>query len=236
MGARIRDWLIGAVAMLVLVVVALGVAWWQLTEPAGEQGGAAGGDQPAAPPAAPAEPPADLGEDEIWMADVDLDAGTLVLPDSTLTDVVATGHGVRSGPDRLVARHLDVVATVPFQDIEAELGGDTQVRSAGNGEAAVRRSVPALGLLDRELSVVATGTVEVVDGLLVVNPTAIDLGGPDILARATADLVRRTVTIEHAIEGLPDGLVLLDVAVQEDGFRAELSGEEVVLVQAGTTP
>lgn len=222
----------GAVVMLVLVVAALGVAWWQLTA---EQGGSAdvSVDAGPPPPEPAAEPPSDLGEDEIWIADVDLDAGTLVLPESTLTDVVATGHGVRSAPDRILVDHLDVLATVPFTQIEGELGGDTQVRPAGGGQASIQRTVGAMG---RQLTVVATGTVEVVDGLLVVNPTSIDLGGPDLLSRATATLVRETVTIQHAIEGLPEGLVLQDVEVHEDGFRADLRGEDIVLVQGGTTP
>ena len=69
------------------------------------------------------------------------------------------------------------------------------------------------------------------DGLLVVEPRSIDLGGPDFLSRATAALVRRLVTIEHAIEGLPEGLVLLDVDVQDDGVRADLEGDDVVLVE-----
>ena len=45
-------------------------------------------------------------------------------------------------------------------------------------------------------------------------------------------MVRRFATIEHPIEGLPENLVLQDVTVQDDGFRADLSGRDVVL--AGT--
>lgn len=46
---------------------------------------------------------------------------------------------------------------------------------------------------------------------------------------AIASVVRRSVTIEHEIEGLPEGLVLQDVTVQDDGFRANLRGEDVKL-------
>jgi hypothetical protein len=38
------------------------------------------------------------------------------------------------------------------------------------------------------------------------------------------------VTIEQDIEGLPEGLVLRDVAVRDDGFRATFRGEDVELV------
>jgi hypothetical protein len=89
------------------------------------------------------------------------------------------------------------------------------------------RTVEALG---RELRVIATGTVEVEAGRLVVEPHSIDFGGPDFLSDAIADVVRGLVTIEHDIEGLPDGLVLHGVAVQDDGFRAHLRGEDVKLV------
>jgi hypothetical protein len=37
------------------------------------------------------------------------------------------------------------------------------------------------------------------------------------------------VTIEQTVEGLPEGLVLRDVAVQDDGFRARLDGVDVRL-------
>lgn len=227
--SRAWDWLIGAVGMLLVLGVVLAGLWWAVTDRAGS-GDSTGGGPPSGRSSAPAAapPPADLTAEEVWLADMDLDAGTLVLPDSTLQDVQATGQGVRSGPDGLVADWLAVEATVPFQDIAVELGGDTEVRAAEGDQAEVVRTVEVLG---RELTVVATGTVEVEDGLLVVEPRSIDLGGPDFLSRATAALVRRLVTIEHAIEGLPEGLVLLDVDVQDDGFRADLEGDDVVLVE-----
>lgn len=228
-GSRLKDWLIGAFAMLVVLALVLAALWWAATTSPGEDGSSA--ETPRLdPPAGEPTPPADLPAESVWLADVDLDATTLVLPDSTLQDVVATGLGVLSGPDGLVADRLEVTATVPFQVVAAELGGDTEVRAGENGQAVVVRKMEVLG---RELTVVATGTVEVDDGLLVSRPQSIDLGGPDILSRATAELVDRYVTIEHAIEGLPEGLVLVEVAVEDDGFRADLEGEDVVVVPGG---
>lgn len=230
-------------ALLVLQAVAVAVLWWSMTSPTdsdgsagdgsstGARSGTAAGEPGSGSPAA-TDPPADLGDEEVWLADLGLQSGTLVLPDSTLTGVVATGQGVRSGPDGLVADRLELEGTVPFGEIAVELGGDSQVRAAADGQAQVVRTVELLG---RSLTVEATGTVEVVDGLLVVEPQSIDLGGPDVLSRATASVVRRFVTIEHAIDGLPEGLVLLDVEVQDDGFRADLAGEDVVLVEGGAS-
>jgi hypothetical protein len=119
-----------------------------------------------------------------------------------------------------------VDATVPFEVVAAELGNGIEVRPADNGQATVVRNVEALG---RQLRVAATGTVEVEFGKLVVEPHSIDVGGPDFLSGAPAAVVRALVTVEHDIEGLPEGLVLNDVAVQGDGFCINLRGGNVTL-------
>lgn len=223
----------GALGMLLLIVLALALLWWVTSTPSGQ--GVDGSDRsgPTAVGGASGStsdrPPADLAADEVWLADVDVTAGVVALADATLRDVEAVGHGVRSNPEGLVVESLEVQATVPFADVAADLGEDSVVRPAEDGEASVVRTVEVLG---REITVVATGTVEVERGLLVVEPTSIDLGGPDLLSETLATVVRRFVTIEHPIEGLPENLVLRDVTVQDDGFRADLSGRDVVL--AGT--
>ncbi len=224
-----KDWLIGAAGMVVVLGVVLAVLWLVVSAPAG--GGEAGAAGPSPSPSMGAEtdaaPPADLREDEVWLADLELEAGTVVAAGSTLRDVRAVGQEVVTGPEGLVAARLSVDATVPFDVVAGELGGGTVVRAAGGGQAAVVRTVEALG---RELRVTATGTVEVESGRLVVEPRSIDFGGPDFLSDAVGAVVRGLVTIEHEIEGLPEGLVLQDVSVQSDGFRANLRGEDVKLV------
>lgn len=226
---RAKDWLIGAAGMALLLALAVAILWWVVTNPAGEEGAGA-----APPPSSSgaerpsdAKPPADLRDDEVWLGDLTLDAGTVVTAGSTLRDVRAVGHDVVTGPDGLVAGELTVDATVPFDAVAAELGDGTVVRAAEDGQAMVIRTVEALG---RELRVVATGTVEVEGGSLVLEPSSIDIGGPDFLSSALAAVVRTFVTIDHDIDGLPEGLVLQDVAVREDGFRASLEGEDVKLV------
>jgi hypothetical protein len=213
--------------MVFLLAVAVVIMWWVSSSPAG------GGEARPVPPTTdgagrPAtEPPADLGGDEVWFADLEMDAGTVVAAGSMLRDVRAVGQDVVTGPDGLVAARLAVDATVPFEVVAGELGGGSVVRPADGGQATVVRTVEALG---RELQVTATGTVEVEGGKLVVEPSSIDVGGPDFLSGATAAVVRTFVTIEHSIEGLPEGLVLEDVAVQDDGFRTSLRGGNVRLV------
>lgn len=225
---RAKDWLIGAVGMLLVLAVAVVILWWTVSDPAGESKAGAVPSPPAASERLPdAEPPVDLREDEVWLADLELAAGTVVAAGSTLHDVHAVGQGVLTGPDGLVATRLTVDATVPFEVVADELGDGTVVRAADDGQAMVVRTVEALG---RELRVTATGTVDVEAGRVVMEPRSIDIGGPDLLSDGIAAVVRRFVTIEHDIEGLPEGLVLRDIAVQGDGFRAQLRGENVTLV------
>ncbi|AQP44972.1 LmeA family phospholipid-binding protein [Tessaracoccus flavus] len=223
--SRAVDWALGALGMLVLIAIALAVLWWTISEPAVETTG----PTPVAPvpvPSLDSDPPSDLADDEVWIGDLDLQSALIVLPDSTLTDVEARGHGARTGSKGLIVQRLDVEATVPFREVAAQLGGDSLVLPAEGGQASVVRTVELLG---RGVTVVATGTVEVERGLLVVEPTAIDVGLPDFLSRTLGTLVREFVTIKQPIEGLPENLELLDVAVQDDGFRATLAGNDVVL-------
>ncbi len=227
---RAKDWLIGAAGMVLVLGLAAVIFWWVVSGPAG---GSQAGPAPTSTAATENLPPgaalpADLRDDEVWLADLELDSGTVVTGGSTLRDVRAVGQDVVTGPDGLVAARLTVDATVPFGVVADELGGGTVVRAADGGQATVIRTVEALG---RTLRVVSTGTVEVEAGRLVVEPRSIDFGGPDFLSSATAAVVRRLVTIEHDIEGLPDGLVLQEVAVHDDGFRANLRGEGVRLDQ-----
>lgn len=230
--ARAKDLLTGAVAMLLVLVAGTALLWWTVTEPAEESGapaesGPSAGAAPGAQGPPRGAPPADLGEDEVWLSDLELDAGAVVAAGSLLRDVRAVGQDVVTGPDGLVATRVRVDATVPFAEVTDELGGGSVVRAADDGQAMVERTVEVLG---RELRVVATGTVEVEGGRLVVEPRNIDLGGPDFLGDAIAAVVRELVTIEHDIEGLPEGLRLQDVAVRGDGFRARLDGDDVRLL------
>jgi hypothetical protein len=223
---RAKDWLIGAVGMVLVLAAAAAIAWWVVSDPSTGVEAAPAPSATAGERVPDAKPPAGLGPDEVWLADVALDAGTLAAAGSVLHDVRAVGQDVVTGPDGMVAERLTVDATVPFEVVAGELGDGTVVRAAEGGQVMVVRTVEALG---RQLAVTATGTVEVDAGRLVVEPRSIDFGGPGFVSDAVGAVVNRLVTIEHDIEGLPEGLVLQDVAVQEDGFRARLSGEDVKL-------
>ncbi|WP_298254006.1 LmeA family phospholipid-binding protein [uncultured Arthrobacter sp.] len=224
---RAKDWLIGAAGLLVVLVVVLTVAWFVISDPVGRSGPGAT-PSPSSEGPVDAGPPDGLAEDDVWLADVVLEVGTAVSGGTTLRDIDAVGRDVLTGPDGLVAGGLELDATVPFDVVAEELGGGALVRAGDDGEAEVVRGVEVLG---REVRVVASGTVEVDAGRLVVEPRSIDLGGPGFLSDALAAVARRAVTIEHDIEGLPEGLVLQDVSVGDDGFRATFRGEDVVLTR-----
>lgn len=224
MNPRLRDGLLGAAVTVLVLALAVGIVVWSISEPA--EGGAAAPTTPR-PTSSAAGPPTDLGPAEMWLDDLVLDAGRVVLPDSTLRDVTASAQGVRTGPDGLVATTMVVDATVPFEVVADQIGEDAVVRAGEGSEAVVERDVEVGG---RSFHVVASGSVEVVDGRLVVEPTTIDLGGPSFLAGLIGSVVRGLVTIEHEVEGLPEGLVLQEVVVQDDGFRASLSGDDVRIV------
>lgn len=227
MNPRLRDALLGAAAAVLVLVLAAWVFLWSISDPVGDGTAVPPTSSPTPSPTGSPAPPSDLDPAEMWLDDVVLDAGTVVLPDSTLRDVTAVARGVRTGPDGLAAATMVVDVTVPFDVVAAQIGEGARVRSGGRSEAVVERAVELAG---RSFDVVATGSVEVVAGRLVVEPTTIGIGGPSFLAGVIGTVVRGLVTIEYEVEGLPEGLVLQDVVVRGDGFRANLRGEDVSLV------
>lgn len=228
---RVLDWAIGALGMLGLVALGLLLFWLSITRPVDESvvpPPAGTSTSPTAEPLVEVTPPPDLAEDEVWLGDISLTAGSVIAAGTPLRDVIGTGTDVTSGPDGLVARHLELTATVPFHVVAEEIGPDARLSAAGKGEVRVDTEVEALG---RSLPVGATGTVTVVGGTLVMVPTTIDIGGPQFLAELLGSVVRELITFEHRIEGLPDGVVLRSVEVVDGGFRAHLTGDDVRLVQ-----
>lgn len=225
---RLADGLVGAGVAVLVMVLAVVVAALVVTRPSSSAPPVPGPTPAPGGGATATRPPDDLAAGDLWLDGLALDADTLATPDGVLHDVAVTGDDVRTGATGLVAGGLTVEATVPFDLVAGQIGEDVRVGPVPGepDQAAVRRSFEALG---RVLDVEATGTVTVRGGRLVIEPRTVDLGGPAFLADAFGALARELVTIEHEIEGLPDGLVLRDVRVQDDGFRAGLRGSGVRL-------
>lgn len=219
---RVKQFVLGAVTMLVaLLVAALAIVW-----SVGSPGSGADVDVPSA--SAPPRPsaPTDLARGETWLGDVRLTSDQVVTSDGGLQDVTAVGSGVTLTHDGLRATRLDIDASLPFDTAEAQIGGGVTLSAADGGLAALHRRVSVLG---RDVEVRATGAVRAEGGQLVIEPETIDLDGPDWLDSAASAIVRRLVTIRHTIEGVPDGMALTSVSVQDSGFRAHLRGADVTI-------
>ena len=223
---RAVDWLIGAAGLLVVLLLLAVVLWFSVSRPVSALGGT--DPEPVPSPTGEAMPPTGLGEEQVWFGDVDLGSASLIAAGTPLLDVEATGRDVLSGPDGITAGWVDLTGTVPFHVIAAELGPDTIVEGAGESSLRVTRTVDLLG---RALDVVATGTVAVENGRLVMEPTHVDIDGGGFLSAVVTELARTFVRIEHEIEGLPEGLSLREVEIVEDGARARLEGAGVRLSQ-----
>lgn len=181
---------------------------------------------PSAPPAVAA--PASVAKGETWLADVDLSSSRALTSDGPLTDVTARGAGVRLTTDGLRAQRLDLDAVFPFATVARQIGNNVELYDAGGGRVGVRRTETVLG---RRLAVRATATVTAGNGQLVIVPASVDLGGPELLDSALSTAARKLVTIRHTVTGLPTGVRLTGVKVEQDGFRATLTGSDVVLTQ-----
>lgn len=217
-----RTFLLGLLTGLlaaVLVVVA-GLTALVLSVPQDEP-------PPSAPPVAIPGAPSRLEEGQTWLSTAVVDSAAVLTKDGPLTDVRATGRDVSLTSDGLTAGSLTIDAVLPFASVETQVGEGVVLYAAGSGRAGLRRTVSLLG---REVRVTATGTVRAEDGLLVVEPETVDLGGPDLLDSAASAAVRRLVTIRQQVEGLPQGMRLTRVEVVSGGFRLHLEGRRISLV------
>lgn len=230
---RVKDWLLGAATMLLLIVIAAAIAWWSITTPASQSASEATDPSPsptATGSSSAPEPPSTFGEGEVWIGELELTAGQVILPDTPLDDVEAHALGAHSSADGLVVAQLEATGTVPFSRVETELGPDSTLHNAPGGAVAMERTYEVLG---RVLRIVATGEVAARDGQVHVTPTTVDIGGGSFLSRQLGSIARELVTIEFPIDGLPEGLELQDVDVVDGGFRARLEGQDVVLADGG---
>jgi hypothetical protein len=216
--AGVLTTLVALAVAAVFVVASLPVADpAQATPPSPSQGAPSG-------PAAPSS----VAKGETWLADVDLSSSRVLTSDGPLTDVTAKGAGVRLTTKGLRAQRLDLDAVLPFATAARQIGKDVELYDAGGGRVGVRRTETVLG---RRVAVRATATVTPSNGQLVIVPETVDLGGPGVLDTALSTAARKLVTIRHTVTGLPAGMRLTGVKVEHDGFRATLTGSNVVLTQ-----
>ena len=165
---------LGAVGMLLLLVVAVAILWWRVTAPADD------GDVPRGP-SAPVdtgqlwglEPPDDLGEDEAWFAELELDAWTLVAADAERSATFALWVRTWSRAPRAWCRPGRRGGDRALRGRHGRAGRRAELSAASDGQATAVRVVEVQG---RELVVAATGTVEAVEGRLVLEADSIVRG------------------------------------------------------------
>lgn len=170
--------------------------------------------------------PSDLPTGATWLGTVDLTSSDILTEGGDFLDVTAQGHGVMVSDTGIRVDRLDLEATMPWAAAARQIGPDVEVYAAGPGRAGLARTVTLLG---QQVPIRASGTVRAQDGLLVIEPTEIDLEGPDWLDSLASSLARSLVTVRQPVQGLPEGLRLVEVRVIETGLRATLSGSQVTI-------
>lgn len=207
---------IGAIALVALAVAAIAL------------GGVLGGgdrspraSQPPPAPAASPAPPADLAAGEAWLPDVTFSTARLLSDTLDLREVRVNGSGARAASDGTIrADRLDVDAVMTFDAVERQVGNGLQLAPAGNG--LVRATQP-MSILGRSVNVTADAVVRPDGDRIVIEPQHVQGAGP------LDGLVGRMPGITRPVEGLPAGMRLTEVRVEDQGFRVHATGSNVTI-------
>jgi hypothetical protein len=161
---------------------------------------------------------------------ISLSADQLGQPAGTRADVAL--HGVRvplssvlSGSVREVpVDRVDGTATLSYDLLSAQLGGDTTLRREGDG-LRITRTVELLG---QPIPLTAAGTVTLDGNDLVVdvaNATGAGVDVPRVLVDQVADLL----DLRYAVPALPFGIRLTGVVPADDGVVVSLEATDTVI-------
>ena len=161
---------------------------------------------------------------------ISLTAEELGQPEGTRADVTLRGvevplSSVLSGSVREVpVQRVDGTATLSYELLSAQLGGDTTLRREGD-RLRITRTVDVLG---QTLPLTATGTVTLEGNDLVVDVEDASGAGvevPGFLVDRAADLL----DLRYTIPALPFGLQLTDVTPADDGVDVRVQATDTVL-------
>jgi hypothetical protein len=161
---------------------------------------------------------------------ISLTAAELGQPEGTRAHVAL--HGVHvplssalSGSvDRVPVDRIDGTATLSYALLSAQLGGDTTLRSEGDGV----RITKTVELLGQTIPLTATGTVALDGNELVIDVERASGAGvdlPDFLVTRAGDLL----DLRYAVPALPFGLQLTGVRPDADGVDVRVAAEDTVL-------
>jgi hypothetical protein len=161
---------------------------------------------------------------------ISLTAEELGQPAGTEADVVL--HGVHVPLSRVLSGSVDQVpidridgtATLSYELLSAQLGGDSTVQPEGDG-LRITKTVEVLG---QTIPLTAAGTVSLDGNQLVVDVekaagAGVDL--PQFLVSRAGDLL----DLRYDVPALPFGLRLTGVQPAEDGVHLRLQAEDAVV-------
>ncbi|TFV53362.1 DUF2993 domain-containing protein [Blastococcus sp. TF02A-35] len=160
---------------------------------------------------------------------ISLTAEQLGRPEGTTADVVLRGvrlplSSVVSGEVREVpVDSIDGTATLSYELLAQELGGDTTLRREGDG-LRITRTVEVFGVT---LPLTAVGTVGLDGDVLVVDVERASGAGVDVpgfLVERASDLLDLRYPVE-----LPFGLRLTGVSPADDGVEVRVEARDTVL-------
>jgi hypothetical protein len=161
---------------------------------------------------------------------VSLDAAELGQPEGTRAQVSLRGvhvplRTVLSGSVQEVpVERIDGTATLSYDLLAQQLGGDARVSAEGNG-LRIDRTVQIAGLT---LPVTAAGTVTLQGDQLVVdvaNASGAGVQVPGFLVGRISDLL----DLRYTVPALPFGLQLTGVAPGPDGVDVRVEADDAVL-------
>jgi hypothetical protein len=165
--------------------------------------------------------------DEVRIAFTAADLGQ---PEGTEADVVLRGVEVPLGAlldgavQRVPVERIDGTATLSYQLLAAQLGGDTRVERDGDG-LRITRTVEVLG---RGVPLTASGDVTLDGSDLVVDVEKAAGAGvevPDIVIDRAADLL----DLRYTVPPLPFGLRLTDVRPADEGVVVDVAAKDTVI-------
>ncbi|WP_104523719.1 LmeA family phospholipid-binding protein [Blastococcus atacamensis] len=160
---------------------------------------------------------------------ISLTAAELGRPAGTEADVVLRGvrlplSAVLAGEVRSVpVERIDGTATLSYDVLAQEFGGNTTLRPEGEG-LRITRTVDVLGY---RLPLTATGTVRLDGDALVVDVREVSGAGVDVPG-FVVDRARELLDLRYPVE-LPFGLRLTDVTPAATGVDVRVTARDAVL-------
>ena len=159
-----------------------------------------------------------------------LSADQLGQPEGTRADVALRGVRVPLGSvlsgsvQQVPIDRVDGTATLSYDLLAAQLGGDTMLRREGDG----LRITKTVELLGQTIPLTAAGTVSLDGNDLIVdveNATGAGVDVPRVLVDQVADLL----DLRYAVPALPFGLRLTSVTPADDGVVVRVEATDTVV-------